>query len=107
MTAITPKEQKDLETCQLYVGTSGFSYAEWIDAGFYPSGTKSGKMLQRYARCFSITELNYTWYQMPKAEAIERQRQQVAQEFLFAAKLTRTLTHEIDRQQWGRSGGSL
>jgi uncharacterized protein YecE (DUF72 family) len=84
----------------LYVGTSGFSYAEWVDAGFYPSGTKSGKMLQRYARCFLITELNYTWYQMPKAEAIERQRQQVPQEFLFAAKLTRTLTHEIDQQQW-------
>jgi uncharacterized protein YecE (DUF72 family) len=94
------KEQKGPEACQLYVGTSGFSYAEWVDAGFYPSGTKSGKMLQRYARCFLITELNYTWYQMPKAEAIERQRQQVPQEFLFAAKLTRTLTHEIDQQQW-------
>ena len=87
-------------SCQLYVGTSGFSYAEWVDAGFYPSGTKSGQMLQRYARCFLITELNYTWYQMPKAEAIERQCQQVSQEFLFAAKLTRTLTHEIDQQQW-------
>jgi uncharacterized protein YecE (DUF72 family) len=84
----------------LYVGTSGFSYTEWVDAGFYPSGTKSGKMLQQYARCFLITELNYTWYQMPKAEAIERQRRQVPKEFLFAAKLTRTLTHEIDQQQW-------
>jgi len=100
MTAITTEEQKDPKTCQLYVGTSGFSYAEWIDAGFYPSGTKSGKMLQQYARRFLITELNYTWYQMPKAEAIERQRQQVPQEFLFAAKLTRTLTHEIEQQQW-------
>jgi uncharacterized protein YecE (DUF72 family) len=57
-------------------------------------------MLQRYARRFLITELNYTWYQMPKAEAIERQCRQVSQEFLFAAKLTRTLTHEIDQQQW-------
>jgi len=100
MTAITTEEQKDPKTCQLYVGTSGFSYAEWIDAGFYPSGTKSGKMLQQYARRFLITELNYTWYQMPKAEAIERQRQQVPQEFLFTAKLTRTLTHEIEQQQW-------
>ncbi len=100
MTAITTKEHRDSKTCQLHVGTSGFSYTEWIDAGFYPSGTKSGKMLQRYARCFSITELNYTWYQMPKAEAIERQRQQVSRAFLFAAKLTRTLTHEIDLRQW-------
>jgi uncharacterized protein YecE (DUF72 family) len=100
MTTITAKEHRDSKTCQLYVGTSGFSYAEWVDAGFYPSDTKSGKMLQRYARYFLITELNYTWYQMPKAEAIERQRQQVPQEFLFAAKLTRTLTHEIDQQHW-------
>jgi uncharacterized protein YecE (DUF72 family) len=100
MTAITTEEQKDLKTCQLHVGTSGFSYTEWVEAGFYLSGTKSGNMLQQYARCFSTTELNYTWYQMPRAEAIERHRQQVQQEFLFAAKLTRTLTHEIDPQQW-------
>jgi uncharacterized protein YecE (DUF72 family) len=100
MTAITAKEHRDPKTCQLYVGTSGFSYSEWVDAGFYPSGTKSGQMLQRYARCFLITELNYTWYQMPKAEAIERQCQQVPQEFLFTAKLTRTMTHEIDQQKW-------
>ena len=100
MMATTTKEHRDSKTCQLYVGTSGFSYAEWVDAGFYPSGTKSGQMLQQYARYFLITELNYTWYQMPKAEAIERQCQQVSQEFLFSAKLTRTLTHEIDQQQW-------
>jgi uncharacterized protein YecE (DUF72 family) len=98
--ATTTKEHQDSKTCRLYVGTSGFSYAEWVDAGFYPSGTKSGQMLQQYARYFLITELNYTWYQMPKTEAIERQCQQVSQEFLFSAKLTRTLTHEIDQQQW-------
>ncbi|MCP4714836.1 MAG: DUF72 domain-containing protein, partial [Deltaproteobacteria bacterium] len=54
----------------------------------------------RYAEHFSATELNYTWYQMPKAEAIERQRQKVPQKFLFAVKLTRTLTHEIDPKLW-------
>jgi len=99
-TMITKEQQEYPKTCQLHVGTSGFSYIEWVEAGFYPPGTKSGKMLQRYARCFSITELNYTWYQMPKAEAIERQLQQVPHAFLFAAKLTRTLTHEIDLRQW-------
>jgi uncharacterized protein YecE (DUF72 family) len=100
MTAIITKEQADPKACALFVGTSGFSYTEWVEAGFYPSGTKSGNMLPLYARQFSITELNYTWYQMPRAEAVERQRRQVSQEFLFAAKLTRTLTHEIDPQTW-------
>ena len=96
----TNEKQKDPKTCQLHVGTSGFSYPEWVDAGFYPSGTKSSEMLQQYARHFSTTELNYTWYQMPRSEAIDRHIDQVPQKFLFAAKLTRTLTHEIDPQQW-------
>ena len=100
MTTIITKEQQGTNTCRLLVGTSGFSYTEWVEAGFYPPGTKSGKMLPLYARKFSITELNYTWYQMPRAEAVERQRQQVPQGFLFAAKLTRSLTHEIDPQKW-------
>jgi uncharacterized protein YecE (DUF72 family) len=100
MSTMITEEQPDANACDLFVGTSGFSYTEWVDAGFYPSSTKSGNMLPLYARQFPITELNYTWYQMPRAEAIERQRRQVPQEFLFAAKLTRTLTHEIDTQNW-------
>ena len=87
-------------SCQLWVGTSGYSYAEWTDAGFYPAATKSGQMLPFYAQHFPITELNYTWYQMPKAPAIDRMRRQVPPGFRFAAKLTRTMTHEVDRDQW-------
>jgi len=86
--------------CRLWVGTSGYSYAEWADAGFYPPGTKSGNMLPFSAQNFSITELNFTWYQMPKARALERMHRQAPADFRFAAKLTRTLTHEIDPGQW-------
>jgi uncharacterized protein YecE (DUF72 family) len=88
--------------CGLWVGTSGYAYTEWVEAGFYPGGTPSGKMLPLYAQHFPIAELNYTWYQMPRCEAIERQRQQAPAQFLFAAKLTRCLTHEIDPDQWPR-----
>ncbi|MEZ4602723.1 MAG: DUF72 domain-containing protein [Desulfobacterales bacterium] len=49
---------------------------------------------------FPITELNYTWYQMPKAPAMDRMRRAAGPNFLFAAKLTRTLTHEIDPGGW-------
>jgi len=86
--------------CRLRVGTSGYSYAEWIDAGFYPAGTASGRMLPIYARHFGITELNYTWYQMPKAQAVERMSRMAPAGFHFAAKLTRTLTHEVDPNAW-------
>ena len=87
-------------SCSIQVGTSGYSYAEWLDAGFYPPDTKPGGMLPQYARRFSATELNYTWYQMPKAPAIERMRRLAPPGFQFAAKLTRCLTHEIDADQW-------
>lgn len=86
--------------CRVRVGTSGYSYAEWAQAGFYPPGTRSGGMLARYAETFSITELNYTWYQMPRAQAVERMRRQVPERFRFAAKLNRTLTHEVDPDLW-------
>ena len=86
--------------CRLRVGTSGYSYTEWVDAGFYPTGTRSAQMLPFYAQTFPITELNFTWYQMPKAPAIERMRQHAPPGFRFAAKLTRTLTHEVDPNQW-------
>ena len=86
--------------CRLRVGTSGYSYTEWINAGFYPPGTRSGQMLPLYAQTFPVTELNFTWYQMPQAAAIEHLRQQAPAGFRFAAKLTRTLTHEVDPGQW-------
>lgn len=82
------------------VGTSGYSYAEWTDAGFYPPGIKAGEMLAFYARHFGITELNYTWYQMPKAASVERMLRLAPAGFRFTAKLTRTLTHEVDPGRW-------
>jgi uncharacterized protein YecE (DUF72 family) len=93
----------ELETytsCRILVGTSGYSYAEWSDAGFYPAGVRSADMLGVYARTFPITELNYTWYQMPKAASVERLCRKAPAGFRFTAKLTRTLTHEVDPHAW-------
>ena len=95
-----PANHHPFPACPLRVGTSGYSYPEWSDAGFYPPGTPARDMLSRYARQFSVTELNYTWYQMPKAAAMERMLPKVPAGFGFAAKLTRTMTHEIDPHGW-------
>jgi uncharacterized protein YecE (DUF72 family) len=94
------QSQDAVGPCHVRVGTSGYAYPEWVDGGFYPSGTRPGGMLGLYARRFSVAELNYTWYQMPKAPAIDRMRRQVPPDFTFAVKLTRTMTHEVDRDQW-------
>ena len=87
-------------TPNIRVGTSGYSYTEWVDAGFYPRSIKSAHMLTHYARTFPVTELNFTWYQMPKAKMLERMRDQVPPDFRFAAKLTRTMTHEVAPGEW-------
>ncbi len=88
-------------SCHILVGTCGYSYAEWRDSGFYSAATRSADMLLAYARCFPIVELNYTWYQMARAEAISRMVAKAPSNFQFAAKLTRTLTHER-RADWRR-----
>jgi len=98
MVAAPQKNKPD--QCRLLVGTSGYSYTEWTEAGFYPAGTKSEAMLAHYARHFLITELNYTWYRMPRAETIAAQIRKAPPGFHFAVKLTRTLTHEIDPDGW-------
>ncbi len=82
--------------CPVYVGTCGYSYTEWVDSGFYPEGTKSREMLGLYGRSFSMVELNYTWYQMARAEPLARMLEGAPPHLLFAAKLTRTMTHERD-----------
>jgi uncharacterized protein YecE (DUF72 family) len=82
------------KSCPVYVGTCGYSYTEWVDSGFYPQGTKSAEMLGLYGRCFSVVELNYTWYQMARADALARMVEKAPAHLLFAAKLTRTMTHE-------------
>lgn len=95
-----PPQDADGGAGPIRVGTSGYAYPEWADAGFYPPGTRPGKMLPLYAQRFAAAELNYTWYQMPKAPAIDRMRRQVPPGFAFALKLTRTMTHEVDHGQW-------
>ncbi len=98
---IRPEVQPEVPTihhnnCAVMIGTSGYSYTEWIDEGFYPPATKSSEMLCQYAQQFQVVELNYTWYQMARADAITRMVNKAPSNFRFTAKITRTLTHERD-----------
>ncbi len=80
--------------CLVMTGTSGYSYQEWVDCGFYPPGTRTASMLGLYGRSFSVVELNYTWYQMARSDALTRMLDAAPGHIVFAAKLTRTVTHE-------------
>jgi uncharacterized protein YecE (DUF72 family) len=85
----------------LLVGTSGFDYKDWRGP-FYPRFLKSGDRLAFYAEHFGTVELNVTFYRMPKATAFRGWRDAVPDDFRFAVKASRYLTHVrrlVDPQQ--------
>lgn len=52
------------------IGTSGFSYRDWIGT-VYPRGTKSSDFLEHYQRLFTFCEINSTYYHMPSPSMIQ------------------------------------
>lgn len=77
---------------RFFVGTSGYSYKEW-KGSFYPEKLPQKQMLRYYAERFSTVEVNSTFYRMPKAIDLESWAQQVPEEFRFALKAPRKITH--------------
>jgi uncharacterized protein YecE (DUF72 family) len=76
----------------LYIGTSGWHYKHWRTA-FYPPKTATRDWLQHYARYFNTVELNNVFYRFPSEKAVEQWRDLAPQNFLFAVKASRFLTH--------------
>ncbi|HJR46374.1 MAG TPA: DUF72 domain-containing protein [Actinomycetota bacterium] len=76
----------------VYLGTSGWQYAHWRDT-FYPKGTAQTKWLDFYFERFQIVELNVTFYRLPKEETFAKWYAKTPDDFVFAAKVSRYLTH--------------
>lgn len=74
----------------VYVGTSGWSLSQHVAPGSRPG--LSG--LERYAEYFNAVEVNSTFYRLPQRSTIERWRDSTPDEFRFAVKLPRSITHE-------------
>ncbi len=74
------------------IGTSGFSYKEWL-GGFYPEKLAGPKMLAHYAQRLPTVEINYTFRAMPKREMLEKWTAQTPEHFRFALKAPQRITH--------------
>jgi uncharacterized protein YecE (DUF72 family) len=74
------------------VGTSGFSYDEWIGS-FYPEDLPGAGRLAFYAARLPAVEINNTFYRMPKAAVLEGWAAQAGPGFRFALKAPRRITH--------------
>lgn len=77
---------------RVLVGTSGFSYKEWIGS-FYPEKTKAADMLAYYAGQLPCVELNNTFYRMPNAALVRGWGERVPDDFRFVLKAPRSITH--------------
>jgi uncharacterized protein YecE (DUF72 family) len=78
---------------QLLVGTSGFSYKEWLGR-FYPEKLPAAEMLRYYAQHFRTVEINNTFYRMPAESMLEGWSQQAPENFTFTLKAPRRITHD-------------
>lgn len=77
---------------QVHIGTSGWDYAAW-KGKFYPDTVPSGQLLPEYAKSFATVEINRSFYRLPTHRALVTWREQTPDDFIFACKASRYLTH--------------
>ena len=74
------------------VGCSGWQYKSWR-ASFYPPGLGQPRWLSHYASVFDTVEVNSTFYRLASRDAVARWVDETPDEFVFALKASRYLTH--------------
>ncbi len=74
------------------IGVSGWTYAPWRGA-FYPEGLGAKRELAYAAQVFRSLEVNGTFYGLQKPEVFARWAAETPDDFLFAVKGPRFITH--------------
>lgn len=74
------------------VGTSGYDYLPWVGP-FYPPGLPRGQLLRHYATRFDTVEINYSFHKKPTVEIVQGWAAQVPDDFRFALKAWKRITH--------------
>lgn len=76
-----------------FIGTSGWNYDSWKKGAFYAEGIRESELLPEYAKSFRSVEVNRSFYKLPSEKAVNIWREQSPQDFIFACKASRFLTH--------------
>lgn len=74
------------------IGTSGWQYRHWRGA-LYPRRLPQREWLPHYAERFATVEVNATFYRLPSRAAVEEWARRTPEDFVFAIKASRYLTH--------------
>jgi uncharacterized protein YecE (DUF72 family) len=75
-----------------HIGTSGWSYKHWKEI-FYPPKLKSADWFNFYAERFDTSEINMSFYNLPKIKTVENWAAKAPKGFRFCPKLSRFITH--------------
>jgi uncharacterized protein YecE (DUF72 family) len=81
------------EAGAIWMGTSGYVYRHWRGGVFYPAGLRTREELAWYAARFRTVELNNPFYRLPTKETFARWRDETPDDFVFAVKASRFLSH--------------
>jgi uncharacterized protein YecE (DUF72 family) len=76
----------------IHIGTSGWSYKHWKGI-FYPDKMKPTDYLSYYAKHFSVSELNGSFYKLPTQDTVQKWVTMVPEDFVFCPKMSRYLSH--------------
>jgi len=76
----------------IYIGTSGWNYEHWKEI-FYPPDCPKSKWLEFYAQHYGTVELNASFYRLPKPQTFENWRTKTPDNFLWAVKANKYITH--------------
>jgi uncharacterized protein YecE (DUF72 family) len=74
------------------IGCSGWMYDDWRGR-LYPQREPKRRWLELYAQRFDTVEVNATFYRLQRRAAVEGWVEQTPENFLFAVKASRYLTH--------------
>ena len=75
-----------------YIGCSGWHYEHWRGL-YYPGELPRAKWLSFYAQQFDTVELNNSFYRVPSEKAFTTWRESTPDNFIFAVKVSRFITH--------------
>jgi uncharacterized protein YecE (DUF72 family) len=78
---------------RVLIGCSGWNYADWRGPFYPPKGCPTSRWLEFYARAFPTVEINSTFYRLASRDAVARWIKQTPEEFVFAPKISRYITH--------------
>ncbi|WP_193164927.1 DUF72 domain-containing protein [Microbulbifer hainanensis] len=83
---------------QFYIGTSGWVYPHWRGR-FYPQDLAEPEWLTSYAGRLQSLEINRSFYRLPTRENFATWRDATPDDFVFAVKASRYITHMKNLKQ--------